>query len=110
GVPVALSSDAPVAEPRPLEAIQAAVTRVTRRGQRLGPERLGISPAQALAAHTINGARVLGRDAELGSIAAGKRADFAVLDADPLSVSVDQIGDITVTGTWIGGRPAKASS
>ena len=36
GVPMTISSDAPVAEPIPLEAIQAAVTRVTRRGHRLG--------------------------------------------------------------------------
>ena len=45
GVPVTLSSDAPVAEPRPLEAIQAAVTRVTRRGHKLGPDTLKITAA-----------------------------------------------------------------
>ena len=47
-VPVTLSSDAPVAEPKPLEAIQAAVTRVTRQGQRLGADNLRITAEQAL--------------------------------------------------------------
>ncbi|OZB84701.1 amidohydrolase, partial [Microbacterium sp. 13-71-7] len=60
GVPVTISSDAPVADPIPLEAIQAAVTRVTRRGHRLGPDDLRISALSALRAHTIEGAVSLG--------------------------------------------------
>ncbi|MGW6174105.1 amidohydrolase [Arthrobacter sp. NPDC055138] len=106
GVPVTLSSDAPVAEPRPLEAIQAAVTRVTRRGHKLGPDTLKITAAEALEGHTLNGARALGREDDLGSLAVGKRADFAVLSADPLAVAPETIAQIQVLQTWVGGRPA----
>jgi predicted amidohydrolase YtcJ len=102
GVPVTLSSDAPVAEPRPLLAIQTAATRLTRRGSRLGADE-AITPAEALAAHTINAAHTLGREDDLGSLEPGKRADFTVLGADPLSVPAESIGAIPVLQTWIDG-------
>jgi hypothetical protein len=44
----------------------------------------GLSPAEALRSATINPARFLGRDAELGTIATGKLADLVLLDANPL--------------------------
>ncbi len=103
GVPVTLSSDAPVAAPNPLEAIQAAVTRVTRNGHRLGPDDLRISVDTAVRAHTVNGARTLGREAELGTLEVGKRADFVVLDGDPYQVQPDQISAIQVLQTWVDG-------
>lgn len=104
GVPMTISSDAPVAEPRPLEAIQAAVTRVTRRGAKLGPDSLRITAAEALRAHTLEGAVSIGREDELGSLEVGKRADFAVLAADPLSVDAATIGSIEVLETWVDGK------
>lgn len=103
GVPVTLSSDAPVAEPRPLEAIQVAVTRVTRRGHKLGPDSLRIGAEAALRAHTLEGAVSLGREDEFGSLEAGKRADFVVLGADPLEVAGDEISRIPVLETWVDG-------
>ena len=103
GVPVTISSDAPVAEPRPLEAIQAAVTRVTRRGHKLGPDSLRISAEAALRAHTLEGAISLGRENEFGSLEPGKRADFVVLGANPLTVEADTIADIPVVATWVDG-------
>lgn len=103
GVPVTISSDAPVAEPRPLEAMQAAVTRVTRRGAKLGPDSLRISSEAALRAHTLEGAITLGREDDLGSLEAGKCADFAVLDRDPLAVPGEELAGIRVLETWVGG-------
>ncbi len=44
----------------------------------------GLTPKDLLACSTINGAMVLGRQREFGSLEAGKRADLLVLDADPL--------------------------
>lgn len=103
GVPVTISSDAPVADPLPMEAIQAAVTRVTRRGVQLGPDTLAITPLEALRAHTLNAARAIGREDDLGSIAPGKRADLAVLSADPLVTHPREIAGIEVLQTWVGG-------
>ena len=103
GVPVTISSDAPVADPRPLEAVQAAVTRETRLGQVLGAENLKISVREALEAHTINAAMTLGREDDLGSLARGKRADFVVLDEDPFEVAATDIAQITVRETWVDG-------
>jgi predicted amidohydrolase YtcJ len=104
GVPVTISSDAPVAEPRPLEAIQAAVTRITRRGVRLGPDRLLIDVHTALRAHTLNAARAVGREDDLGSLRAGKRADFTLLADDPYTTPPEEIAAIEVRETWIGGQ------
>ncbi|MGB9033017.1 MAG: amidohydrolase family protein, partial [Paeniglutamicibacter sp.] len=103
GVKVTISSDAPVAEPLPLEAIQAATTRVTRQGHKLGGDELLITARQALEAHTINAAFAMGREDDLGSLVAGKRADFAVLAADPLAVQAGAIAEIRVLETWVGG-------
>jgi predicted amidohydrolase YtcJ len=45
----------------------------------------GLTPMEALHAATINGAKKLGRDQDLGSIEVGKLADLIVLNADPLT-------------------------
>ena len=43
----------------------------------------GFKPVQAIQIATLNGAKYLGRDKRIGSIAAGKQADLVVLKADP---------------------------
>ena len=45
----------------------------------------GLSPLQAIQAATINPARLLGREETQGSVAAGKRADLVLLEADPVA-------------------------
>ena len=44
----------------------------------------GLTPHQILVDATLNGARLVGKSKELGSVEAGKLADLVVLDADPL--------------------------
>jgi imidazolonepropionase-like amidohydrolase len=44
----------------------------------------GLTPMEALLATTLNNAKVLGKEDELGTIEAGKYADLVILDADPL--------------------------
>lgn len=58
----------------------------------------GLTPAQALAAITIDAARLLGLDASIGSLAAGKEGDVALYDGDPLEYTTH------CTAVLIGGR------
>jgi len=44
----------------------------------------GMQPVEVLRAATIDGARIVGIDADLGSLETGKLADLVVLDANPL--------------------------
>jgi predicted amidohydrolase YtcJ len=104
GIPVAGSSDAPVITASPLVGIRDAVLRRTAAGQVLGPgERL--TARDALAMYTRAAAFAMHREDEIGSLEPGKLADFAVLDASPLDVDPERIGDIEVLATVVGGTP-----
>jgi predicted amidohydrolase YtcJ len=58
----------------------------------------------ALIAHTKTNAYILFREADLGSIKGGYFADLIVTDRDYLTVPLDQIKDIKVMLTVIGGK------
>ena len=45
----------------------------------------GFTLAEAIRVATLNGAKFLGVDDQIGSIAVGKRADLVVIDGDPSS-------------------------
>jgi hypothetical protein len=64
----------------------------------------GISAAQALRMFTIDAAYAQFEEGEKGSIRPGKRADFAVLSADPASVPAEAIREIRVEQTIVAGR------
>jgi hypothetical protein len=103
GVPLAIHSDAPITPLAPLFTAWCAVHRRTRSGRVLGEhERIGV--ADALRAITLGAAVTLKLDAEVGSIECGKRADFCVLDEDPLAVSSERLRDLPVWGVVQGGR------
>jgi len=105
GIPVVLSSDAPVAFPRPLEAVQAAVERRTVGGAVLGGPDLGVDVLTALRGYTIGGAYRAHREDHVGSLEPRKLADLAILAADPMALPVSELGAIAVEETWVGGRP-----
>ena len=87
----------------PLRGIQVMVDRRTPSGVVVGPgEHLTVD--EALAAFTINAAWAAGREGDLGSLIAGKAADFVVLGASPYTVGPAQIGEINVERTYIDGR------
>ena len=110
GIPVVLSSDAPVAMPRPLEAVQAAVERRTVSGTVLGGPDLRIDVLTALRGYTIGGAYRAHQEHRIGSLEPGKLADLAMLASDPTAVAVSELGAITVEETWVDGRAVGTSS
>ena len=103
GLCVAAGSDAPATEPNPLLDIWAAATRRTRGGALLNASQR-VSVEQALGAYTIGGAFAASQEADKGSIEVGKLADLVLLDRDPLRVTLDEVRDIRVLKTLVGGR------
>jgi predicted amidohydrolase YtcJ len=59
---------------------------------------------QAIQFFTRNNAYLLFWENEIGSLEAGKRADFIVTDRDLLTCPVDDIRDTTVLQTWVEGK------
>jgi len=67
----------------------------------------GFTPVEAISIATLNGAKYLGRDKTVGTIAAGKQADLVVVSGDP-SVTISAIRNVeTVFRQGIGYDPAK---
>jgi hypothetical protein len=69
----------------------------------LHPEQ-AITRPEAIRLYTINCAFLTFEEKEKGSLEAGKLADFIVLDRDILTCPVDQVKDIQVRQTWLGGK------
>lgn len=102
GLIVAGSSDAPVVSNNPLMGIYSAVTRRAQSGQVLLPQET-LTAAQALEMYTLNSAYAHFEENEKGSLTAGKLADIVMLNADPLACPSEEIKDIQVEMTLIGG-------
>ncbi len=107
GVSFSIHSDSPITPLGHLHTAWCAVNRVTASGEVLGPDER-ISVEAALRSITIEAARQLKLDDEIGSIEAGKLADFAVLEDDPTQVDPMDLRDIGVWGTVLGGEPLEA--
>ena len=108
GTVVALHSDLTMAPADPLFLAWIAANRLTMEGTIMGPsERLSLD--KALRAITIEAAHVIGLEDEIGSISAGKKADFAVLEQDPYEVDVTSLKDIPIWGVVFEGIPYAAN-
>ena len=68
----------------------------------LHPEQ-NLTREQAIRLYTINNAFLTFEEARKGSLEPGKLADFIVLDRDILSCPVDEVKDIKVEATYLGG-------
>ena len=107
GAHLALGSDFPVEQVDPRLGLYAAVTRQDRAGQPPGgwlPDQR-LSAAEALRGFTADAAWAGHDDAEVGRLQPGLRADFVVLDRDPLAVPAAQLAELQVRSTWVDGRP-----
>jgi predicted amidohydrolase YtcJ len=99
-----LHSDCPMAPLSPLTLAWAATNRVTINGNLRCPEEK-VRLHAALRAITIDAAWILRMENEIGSIRAGKRADFAVLADDPYDVGAEGLRHIAVKGVVFEGEP-----
>ena len=103
-IPTALHTDFTMAPALPLNSAWVAATRQSEQGNVMGPEeRLTLD--QALRAITVAAAYVLGLEHEIGTIRAGKKADFTILEQDPYDVGTSGLRDIRLWGTVFEGRP-----
>jgi predicted amidohydrolase YtcJ len=97
GVTLGLHSDFNMAPIDPLRLAWIAANRQTVDGNIKGAvERLSIE--KALRAITIEAAEVIGMQELVGSIRAGKKADFAVLASDPAAGKREELKDVKVEG------------
>jgi len=104
GIIEAAGSDVPVTPISPWWGIWAAVVRRDlQSGQILAPEER-ISVEQALALYTHNGAYAGFEEDRKGALEPGKLADFIVVDRDVLTVPADELKDVKVLQTFVGGR------
>jgi predicted amidohydrolase YtcJ len=104
GVKLTIHADNPATPVGPFRTINTAITRRSQAGGLVGADQ-ALTAQQALAAITINAAWQLGKENQIGSISAGKQADFAVLSANPLTIPATELAQIEVSGTWIDGQP-----
>ncbi len=112
GAPLAFGSDAPVEAPDAFAGMAAAISREDAAGQPFGgwqPQET-ITREQALAAYTATAAYAGFAEGRFGRLAPGERADFVVLDADPLQVGPEDLRRIRVLETWIGGEKVYEAS
>jgi predicted amidohydrolase YtcJ len=104
GLPLVFSSDLPVVPGAPLDGIAAACLRQAPSGETLGDWHR-VSALDALRAYTEGAARSVFLEDDRGRIAPGHRADFVVLDGDPLTLPPDEWTDgLAVRATILGGK------
>lgn len=103
GIIEGAGSDVPVTPMSPWWGIWSAVARKDlASGEVLAPEER-ISVREALRLYTYNGAYVGFEEKIKGTLQPGKLADFIVVDRDVLAVPTDELKDVRVTQTYVGG-------
>ena len=106
GAVLAGGSDFPVELSNPFHGLYAAVTREGRDGQPAGgwyPDQ-ALTRAEALHSFTLAAAYAARQEDRVGSLEPGKWADFIVIDRDYFAIPADEIDDIRVLQTWVGGQ------
>ncbi|MXO84670.1 amidohydrolase family protein [Altererythrobacter aurantiacus] len=106
GATLALGSDAPVERPDPLTGMAVAISRVDDAGEPFGGWRPDetIERERAFAGYTMNGAYAGFAEGRFGRLLPGERADFVLLDVDPLMANERNLRDAEVAETWVGGK------
>lgn len=106
GARLAFGSDFPVESPDPWAGWAASFTRQNASGQPFGgwrPEE-AVTREQGWAGFTIGAAYAGMAEDRIGRIALGMRADFLIIDRDPLLASPGDLRATRVIETWVGGE------
>lgn len=106
GTILASGSDFPVEHVNPFYGLYSAVTRQDHEGQPEGgwrPEQR-MSRKQAFRSFTLDAAYAAHQEEVLGSLEAGKWADFILVDRDLFEVPAEQIWQTEVLQTWVAGQ------
>jgi len=103
GIRVPGASDYTPGPFEPMMAIQSMVTRTDYKGRVWGANQK-VTVDEALTIGTINGAYASSEEAIKGSITAGKLADFVFLEKDPHDVPPNEIMNIKINRTVVGGK------
>ncbi len=106
GAILANGSDFPVEYSNPFHGLYASVTRQDRSGE---PDEgwytdQALTRAEALHSFTLAAAYAAHQENRLGSLEAGKWADFIIIDRDYFNVPAAEIDDIKVLQTWVAGK------
>ncbi|MEH0167432.1 amidohydrolase [Paucibacter sp. JuS9] len=106
GARLACGSDFPVEEPTPWAGLYAAVTRQDAEGKPPGGwyGQQALNSLQALDCFTRAAAYATRREGEIGTLTPGARADFIIVDHDPLGASPAALLKTKVLQTWVGGK------
>jgi predicted amidohydrolase YtcJ len=103
GTLVANGSDAPIEELDPLAGIVAGVLRTLDKRLAWHPEQ-AVGVEEALVATCVNPAWLAYDERRRGKLVPGYLADLAVLDRDPVTVPPEELPEVQVVATMVGGR------
>jgi len=106
GTPIAAGSDFPVEPANPMFGLHAAVTRRDRQGNPSKGWRINevMTPEQALRAFTLDAAYASHQEKVIGSLEAGKFADFILLDRDIFEIDSQEVWQVRILETWVEGE------
>ncbi|MFN4019536.1 MAG: amidohydrolase [Erythrobacter sp.] len=106
---LAFGSDAPVEPADPWAGMAAAISRTDTAGEPFGgwfPQQT-VSREAALAGFTADAAYAGFAEGRFGRLVPGERADFLLIDRDPLLASPDELRQTRVIEVWIGGMKVR---
>src|SRR5947207_401278 len=103
GAVVANGSDAPIEELDPLAGIRAGVLRTLDDRPAWHPKQ-AVTVEEALHATIVAPAWLAGDERRRGRLVPGYLADLVVLDRDPVTIPADELPEVRVVATMLGGR------
>jgi predicted amidohydrolase YtcJ len=103
GIVYALHSDAPISTYPAMLRLGSAVTRKTKEGVVIGANQC-IDAEDGIKAYTYGGAYTTYEENKKGSLLPGQFADMVILASDPTTVNPDDILNIKVSTTIVGGK------